>query len=341
MKSFINRAEFYITNVCNYNCEHCNRFNNYRFTGHEYWKDSKDIYAQWSKKIDIGAISILGGEPTLNPSINEWIDGIASLWPETRIEIVTNGTRLNNVKGLYDTIKKQNGKVFVHIGLHNREQLSDTIANVEEFLDDILINTKIYPDDIDNIWQMEYNKLKTDNWPECKMPSEFKNLPDEIKTICLENNFSDEIFLDFNGFVGILDKNHIRVEIHIEDIFHQSALTRDNNEFIVHDSDPSKAHDICFEKLNHHFIKGKLYKCNVSGVLPEFYKQFHVKMSDENKKLMDSYVPLTIDDDDVVVEQFISELPNKIKQCKFCPEWLNAYKLNPSTTKEKITKKHR
>jgi len=338
---YLNRAEFYITHVCNYNCEHCNRFNNYHFTGQQLWKDYSNVYTQWSKRLDIGAISILGGEPLVNPSINDWISGLTLLWPTTQIEVVTNGTRLNNVKNLYNTIKKQNGQVFLHIGLHNREQLQETIKNVLEFLDEPIVNTKIYPDNINELWQMEYNKIKNSDWPDCKTPNDFINLPSDIKKVCFENNFSDEIFLNFNGFVGIIDKNKVRVEIHIEDIFHKSALTRDKNKFLVHNSNPQKAHSICFEKHNHHFIKGKLYKCNVSGVLPEFYKQFHVMLSDDDKELMNSYVPLTIYDSDCVCEKFINELPNEIPQCKFCPEWLDAYNLNPSTTKIKIEKKHR
>ena len=64
-------------------------------------------------------------------------------------------------------------------------------------------------------------------------------------------------------------------------------------------------------------------------------------LSDDDKELMNSYVPLTIYDSDCVCEKFINELPNEIPQCKFCPEWLDAYNLNPSTTKIKIEKKHR
>jgi len=84
---YLDRAEFYITNVCNYNCTHCNRFNNYHFKGHQYWKDVKDVYTEWSERLDLGAITILGGEPTLNPSINEWIDGIAELWQNQRLKL--------------------------------------------------------------------------------------------------------------------------------------------------------------------------------------------------------------------------------------------------------------
>ena len=116
-------------------------------------------------------------------------------------------------------------------------------------------------------------------------------------------------------------------------------MRRNGNEFIVHDSDPIKAHEICYEKHNHHFIKGKLYKCNVTGVLPEFYKQFHVVLSDEDKALMHGYKPLTVTDSDATMEVFIDALKNEVPQCKFCPEFLHAFNLQPSTQKIKIEKK--
>jgi hypothetical protein len=72
-----------------------------------------------------------------------------------------------------------------------------------------------------------------------------------------------------------------------------------------------------------------------------FYKQFNVELSVEDKHIMDSYTPLDVDCSNDEIVRFIENLPNNIPQCKFCPEFLDAYKLNPSTLKPKITKKHR
>jgi organic radical activating enzyme len=338
MKHFLDRVEFYITNVCNYNCEHCNRFNNYHFTGQQKWEEYFNVYEQWSKKLDINYISILGGEPLLNPGINKWIDGITTNWPTARVEIVTNGTRLNKVKKLYETIKKTNGRAFIHIGLHNKDHLSKVTEEVFEFLNSTAESTTVVPDSINALWKADYDKLSMSGWPECNTPDDFDSLPKEIQDVCRHNSFDNKSFLEFNSYIKIAD-NNVQVEIHIENIFHRSALRRNGNEFIVHDSDPIKAHEICYEKHNHHFIKGKLYKCNVTGVLPEFYKQFHVVLSDEDKALMHGYKPLTVTDSDATMEVFIDALKNEVPQCKFCPEFLHAFNLQPSTQKIKIEKK--
>ena len=93
--------EFYITNVCNLTCNGCNRFNNYAFTGFQRWKDYQEDYEKWGERIDLPRLSILGGEPTLNPTFMDWFRGLRKIWPDSRIEIVTNGTRLDKIKGLF------------------------------------------------------------------------------------------------------------------------------------------------------------------------------------------------------------------------------------------------
>jgi len=337
MQHYLDRVEFYITNVCNYNCEHCNRFNNYKFTGHQYWKNYKDVYTQWRSKLDVGAISILGGEPTLNPSINQWIDGVANLWTTPKIEIVTNGTRLNKVKDLYNTIKRHNGRVNIYIGLHDRTHLPKVQEEVHDFLDEVVLDNVIIPDEINELWQLEYNKIKYANWPECSTPNDFNNLPNEYKEICKHNNFTLNNFLAFNTYKKILDKNGVQVEIHIEDIFHESALNLDsNNEFMLHESEPVKAHDICFEKHNHHFVKGNLYKCNVSAVLPMFQEQYKVNLTEHQQKIINDNKFLCVNSTSNELQSFINNLKDEIPMCSVCPSQPKAFVLHPSTKKIKI-----
>ena len=89
-KLFLDYVEFYITNVCNFNCTGCNRFNNYNFSGTQRWEDYKDIYARWSKVLSLQGFAILGGEPMLNPTYKDWILGVNALWPKAKKKFVTN-----------------------------------------------------------------------------------------------------------------------------------------------------------------------------------------------------------------------------------------------------------
>jgi organic radical activating enzyme len=83
--------EFYITNECNLACSNCNRFNNYDFQGHYYWKDSAELLEKWSKRITTSLITIIGGEPTLHPELETWAYNLRRLWPRTPIIIQSNG----------------------------------------------------------------------------------------------------------------------------------------------------------------------------------------------------------------------------------------------------------
>lgn len=97
-KLFLPYAEFYITNVCNLNCPNCNRLNNYKFKGQ--WEFDQNLYLPWSEKIELEHCTILGGEPTLNPDLPNWIRGIAKLWPNVKGKVNSNGTYLSKCKGL-------------------------------------------------------------------------------------------------------------------------------------------------------------------------------------------------------------------------------------------------
>ena len=95
-------VEFYITNVCNLNCQGCNRFNSFPIKGWNSWSLYKDVYQQWSQELNLHGISIMGGEPLLNPEFDQWIDGIRYLWPNAKIMIASNGTQLPKHKQFYN-----------------------------------------------------------------------------------------------------------------------------------------------------------------------------------------------------------------------------------------------
>jgi hypothetical protein len=263
-------CEFYITNVCNLSCEGCNRFNNFSFKGYQRWEDYSDIYRQWSKKIDLKSIAILGGEPLLNPTFMAWIKGLTDLWPRAYFRIISNGYHLNKVNGFYDFLKS-NPRCSLWIGLHNKQKKKFISNQLLSFLEGPCI--------------VEFNN---DN--------------------------------PYQEFLIYKDQNGVSVRIEYNWWFHQGALIKNDLGLGLHNSDPIKAHDICNMKSCHHFIKGKLYKCGVAALLPEFDQQNTLSLSSEDRELMMSYRPLDIDSNDDILDKFIKELGKPIPQCRFCPE---------------------
>jgi hypothetical protein len=125
-------VEFYITNVCNLACENCNRFNNYKFSGYQAWSDYEHEYQHWAEHVKLQGITLLGGEPLLNPTIVDWISGINRIWNQG-VEVLTNGTRLNHVPGLYETVAA-NPSNWIGVSLHNINDLDRCFEEIRKFL---------------------------------------------------------------------------------------------------------------------------------------------------------------------------------------------------------------
>jgi len=286
MKPQINYAEIYITNVCNYSCTHCQSLNNFAFKGHQRWSDYKKEYQDLSSNLNIKQIQIIGGEPTLNPEFEKWVNGISALWPESKLQIATNGSRLDKItEQIYQVLLKHKGTLW--ITCHDIKLYDEFLNFSKQFLKDIVSDE--YADNVKNYdWKSEYEKSKQDSSV-------------KLKTVSRK-------LIDKNGVEVILDWSQSFVSSVI-DILDNQTLTMKYN------SDPVQAHDICYFKSCHQINKGKVYKCPLVSVLPDFLNQFDVAMSDSDKLLALSYQPLSANGD---ATKFVDTINDPIPQCKFC-----------------------
>jgi hypothetical protein len=281
-----NKIEVYITNVCNLTCEQCNRFNNLDFKGWQRWSDHAAEYQQWGKLIDLKAITILGGEPLLNPDIVPWIHGLNDAFG-IAVQILTNGTRLNQVKGLYDAIahaRPRNGiRNSIAISLHNLDDLEMLQQNIHEFMSGTVLQNMHRPE----LWGADYQ------------------------------------YSDHNG---------VFINVYYQNKFDTSTVqTSASGRYTLFDNDPVLAHDSCtFVKFkSYHFIRGKLYKCGPAALLPEFDQQHPLDISDQDRLLLNSYRPLSVDNFSEYHEEFLANLDNPIAQCKFCPVIKKTFAISP------------
>jgi hypothetical protein len=282
---FENKVEFYITNVCNLTCENCNRYNNHNFRGWQRWSDYADIYRKWSDHIELKNVVLMGGEPLLNPTIIEWINGVTDIF-KCGIQVLTNGTRLNNTPGLYDALAQLPQRGGPHVGcvqisLHNIDHFDELKQNIRAFLSEP---------------QEEYGtsigvSLPYDPW---------------------------------NGmYYSVRDVNNVLVNVHLANEFHTASIQpTPNGRFTLHNSDPIVAHERCGFAMYkcYHFIRGKLYKCGPVALMPEFDEQFNLDISDEDRKLLHEYQPLTPESWSWKSQRWIDNLDQPIPQCKFCPQ---------------------
>ena len=89
---------------CNLNCWGCDHYaplaeKNF-LDVEEFEKDIKRL-AELSECKEVGTIKLMGGEPLLHPDIMEFTRIAREYFPESRIEITTNGILLNKMKGIF------------------------------------------------------------------------------------------------------------------------------------------------------------------------------------------------------------------------------------------------
>lgn len=330
MKHRLNYVEVYITNTCNLSCSHCQSLNNFAFKGHQLWIDYQHKYTELSAKIEFDRIQIMGGEPTLNPDFSKWVQGISDLWPNSKIEIATNGARLDKLDStIYNILQQHQGCLW--FTCHDIDYYNQLLTFGTEFLKDIV------SDDLSGHehWHSIYQSVKQAEWPDCKSIDEFHHLPEEVKQE-FNNKHRLNQKLDLGTTSRVLrDSNGVEVKLDWAQTFVSSAVqVRQNTLEFKYNNDPVEAHDKCYFKSCHQLNKGKLYKCPLVSVLPDFVAQFDLNLSDYDRKLALAYKPVDNRTDNNEIASFIANIDQPISQCKFCP--VNDHKYNFVGTDKKI-----
>lgn len=295
-KKFPNKVDFYITNVCNLACENCNRFNNYKFTGFQRWDDYRHIYQQWAEHVELSAAVLLGGEPLLNPTICDWVQGI----PETfgcDVQILTNGTRLNHTPGLYNALADLSGHAHVGISLHNVAEFENLREIVKKFLQGSVVE-----------WGTVINEPAPANLQNFNAYWGIKDSNGIVINLWNVSAFH-------TAAIQFVDSKYV---LH-NTTKHQgipSAGLRARQE-----ATKITAHEHCgFVKFkSYHFIKGKLYKCGPAALFPEFDEQHKFDIVESDRQVIHSYKPLSMDNFIEYHQEFFDNLDNPIPQCRFCP----------------------
>lgn len=332
----LERVEFYITNVCNLNCDDCNRFNNFAFKGHERWNEHKDQYENWAKILNLKNTDIIGGEPMSNPDFLLWVEGVSKLWPESKMTIWTNGHYLYRWHELKSLPKKLEKSISLCIAGHHADNVILEVESVENWLGTIKSKTVYYNSEI---WQKRYSQSRQPNWPDCHHPEDFWNLPKEIQDECriIHKIHPYHLFMiNFETVYGL------SVDYFCNIYFYQPALKFKNNNFYWHDSDPKKAYEVCYFKTCPHFSKGKFYKCGPVATMIDFVDQFDIKVPEHARQLINDYEPACWNWDHERLKDFLDNIKFKhpISNCRLCPETLTTgLPLKSTTQKIKLIRK--
>src|SRR6187431_1642781 len=94
MKS-IRLLEIHLVHGCNFRCESCSHYSNQGHKGILSLEEAERSMSAWSTRILPGMISLLGGEPTLHPQLADFFELARKHWPESHVQLVTNGSFLH------------------------------------------------------------------------------------------------------------------------------------------------------------------------------------------------------------------------------------------------------
>lgn len=109
--------------------------------------------------------------------------------------------------------------------------------------------------------------------------------------------------------------------------FTDCALIDNKDSFSLHNSNPETAFACCSMKNSHTIFKGRLHRCPLLAVLPEFIKQYKVEISDQDYKMLtesDHVLDHDCSEDDL--KNFFDSVSIPMDVCKFCP---GEFKLSP------------
>ena len=128
-----NNVSIMVNNLCNMTCSHCAGLALYDFLGTFEWNQFAERYKKWSEILETDTLSLCGGEPYLHPDLENWFDSVRSLWPNTPIEIMTNGTRLSKRIELSRKFI-QDGNSCIVVSCHDADTFDNIYNDIEEIL---------------------------------------------------------------------------------------------------------------------------------------------------------------------------------------------------------------
>lgn len=101
--------------------------------------------------------------------------------------------------------------------------------------------------------------------------------------------------------------------------FSQCAVQQHQDHFVLHHSDPQSAWESCSMRYSHTVVAGRLYRCPMVAVLPQFQQQFAVHATQQQQQLLDTYQSLAADCSDQDLRDFLAQRHTPMPQCALCP----------------------
>lgn len=140
--------ELHVTHACNLACDDCAHFSNFGLKGHVTPAEADGWLAAWSHRVKPGAFALLGGEPTSNPRLVEFLPIVRKHWSSIPMQLVTNGWFLDRHPELPAALKRHRIRLSISIHHHGPtylEKIREIRALVGQWRSHYSINVDFRP----------------------------------------------------------------------------------------------------------------------------------------------------------------------------------------------------
>jgi organic radical activating enzyme len=112
------KVEMHVAHACTLQCTGCTHYADHRLRGVVSLAVGSDWLRSWGVRIQPVHFSFLGGEPLLNPAVPNFLRLARSLWPLTRLRLVTNGLLLHRTPMLWAVLAETD--TLLTVSVHSR-----------------------------------------------------------------------------------------------------------------------------------------------------------------------------------------------------------------------------
>lgn len=113
----ITKLDVHLAHACNLSCEQCTHFSNYRLGSIVDKDDIVRDFRVWHRRLVPHTIALLGGEPLLNKKILSILVKTRYYWPDTILELWTNGLLLDQYPDLPHVLAEN--RIIMHVSDHS------------------------------------------------------------------------------------------------------------------------------------------------------------------------------------------------------------------------------
>lgn len=139
----LHTLEYPIILQCNLACDNCNSFSNVMIKGKRTTiEEFIEHVNNWKNIINPDRFSLLGGEPLLHKDLGKMLLAAREAFPNTSLNLITNGLLLKQSKYLLEILQKTNCRLTISVHSKEESYLKNLHSNIQEFFDNNLPKDK-------------------------------------------------------------------------------------------------------------------------------------------------------------------------------------------------------